>query len=146
VKQRVRGFRSTADGESLHPQLGLALPDAKPATGRIPAHRRCAVENCQNPRWGSQSRLCYYCLGKRSLLVTDAGVPIDVRSPPRGEVVYPATYRYRRVKRRSGALSRALYCYRVWKVGRKHRENYLGIVTERGGRYEPPHAISTRYG
>jgi hypothetical protein len=146
MKKRVRGFPSVADGSSLAPQLGLAIPEAKPATGRIPAHRRCAVENCSNPRWGSQTRLCYYCLGKRSLLVTDNGLPIDVRSPPPGVLVFPARYRYRRVKRRSGALSSALYCYRTWRQGSRHRESYLGIVRERGGPYEPPRSISTRYG
>jgi hypothetical protein len=138
MKKRVRGFPSFSDGESAHPQLDLRVPEPSPATARVPLYRRCAVENCTHPKWGSHTKLCYYCLGARSLLVTDSGIPVDVRSPPRGVYVYPALYRYRRVRRRSGRLSSSIYCYRSWNQGTKRRETYLGIVREAGGPYDPP--------
>jgi hypothetical protein len=141
MTKRVRGYPSFADGSSSHPQLAIPETETAPATGRVPRYRRCAVEGCSHPRWGSATKLCYYCLGARSLLVTDSGRPVDVRSPPRGVFVYPAFYRYRRVKRRSGRLSTAIYCYRVWRMGAKARESYLGKVSEPGGPFDPPRVL-----
>lgn len=71
------------------------------------------------------------------MLVDHMGQPIDVRRPPRGVLVYPGRYRYRRRKRASGASSN-VYIYRAWWVGSDHRECYLGIATEIRGAYDLP--------